>query len=253
MSQKNISDDKRSTDMTKKRPGISNLFSMTLYLVVILGAVFMVLDVSMPIIENMKDTASVQTAENNLLNLNEKIRQTANNPKYEARSYNFEFNQGSYQFKNNSVIYQIKTNSEIVTPHRSIRKGDLILSANAVTEVYQSSIKNKSCYMIENQYIKACINKIGGPNKTKPLNNSNLLLYYYNKNLKKTLNATLNIKINQRADTARGYGFTEAEKLGKSQGEGKVRAKLNSKSGFNYTIEFSLTSGSDFLQVEVSQ
>ncbi len=86
------------------------------------------------------------------------------------------------------------------------------------------------------------------------IDTEDLILQYYNKDADESLDADFSITLqtNQPVDfTHNGTGYVEPVLTGDNLGRGELEAEVRSFFGIDYTVTFTLRSGSDFLQVDV--
>ncbi|MCJ7450498.1 MAG: LamG domain-containing protein [Candidatus Nanohaloarchaeota archaeon QJJ-9] len=82
----------------------------------------------------------------------------------------------------------------------------------------------------------------------------NLLVSYNNTDTGVKLgNPEIRATINSEKSSSYGFGYTEAETLGRNLPEGKIDAKVKSLAGIEYTLNINLVSGSDFLDIELDR
>ncbi|MFB6166979.1 MAG: LamG domain-containing protein [Candidatus Nanohaloarchaea archaeon] len=142
--------------------GVSPLISMVFYVAVIVSAIAIVMGVAMPTLERMQETAAIQGSMNTLQTIDQMVRSVASEGKYSTRTTTLRFGRGQYVFDNETgeLYYRIDTTSNIVSTHTSVKRGPVLLSANADVSLNTTEINGIDCYMMTNQYLEACIRKI---------------------------------------------------------------------------------------------
>lgn len=233
------------------KKAISPLIGMVLLVIVIVASTSLVLNVGFPMMERMKDTSSIKENINFLRDLDSKIRRVSTEGTLSSRSIDLIFNRGQYYCDNdtNSLIYSLDTESHFISSQTSKNVGNVILSSDASVSTNSTLINDTPCYMMENTHLKACIKKLGSEDNLTEVDTSQLLVYYYNKDLERELNVNLSVYPNDNNSLIQASGFTELRKEGEYIGKGRVTAHVM-KGNINYKIIFELRSGSDFLIIE---
>lgn len=144
------------------RRGVSQLVSLALYVAIAIAAIGIALTIGMPQIETMQETASLQNSIDFLTKIDTAIREVAAEGQYSSRTVNLHFRRGSYAYdpELRELYYELDTDSGIISTHASQHIGPVRLSANADVSVTNATRNGIECYLLENQYLEACIRKI---------------------------------------------------------------------------------------------
>lgn len=236
--------------------GVSEIVTMALYVGVAVTAISGALTVGVPTIENMQDAASIQKAQNFMSQVDSSVQEVVSEGEGSTRTLSTNFDRGQLYFENktNSLVYELQTDASVISPQATRRTGNVILSSNADVSVHNTSVNGTPCYMMENEYIKACIENVGRQSSQENINTSDLLVLYEFKNpdgADKQLNGNISVKLNDIDSTSYGNGYTTATETGDFRGTGEVVATVASDYGFTYNIYFRLPTGSDFIKVDV--
>lgn len=232
--------------------GVSEIATSAIYVGVTVSAISVAISAGVPALENLQDAASVEQAQQFMQELDSNVQTVASEGEGSTRTLQGDFDRGELYFDNesNSMIYELETSADVISPQTTTRDGDVMLSSSANVKVNKSSVDGTDCYMMENDYIKACIKDVGSESNYQDIDSSELLLLYRYKPENRDLDANLTVELNDEESTGYGQGFTTAE-TGEFIGTGEIRATISSDFGFTYDIVFRLPTGSDFLQVDV--
>lgn len=236
--------------------GASQLVTMGMYVAVAVTAISAALNVGVPAIENMQEAASIEKAQNFMQQVDNSVEEVVSEGEGSTRTVSVNFDRGETYFDNqsNSLVYALETDASVISPQTSRRNGNIILSSNADVSVSNTSVDGTPCYMMENQYLKACIKNVGNETSQESINTSKLLVHYEFKNGEdpaQQLDGDMKIEMNNVDSTSYGTGYTRAENTGDYIGTGEVVATVTSDYGFVYDVYFRLPTGSDFLRVDV--
>lgn len=232
--------------------GISEIASSAIYIGVTVSAISVAITAGVPALENMQEAASVRQAQQFMQQLDSNVQTVVSEGEGSTRTVSGDFDRGRMYFddETNALIYELETDSNIISPQTTTRNGNVVLSSSANVEVNQTEVSETDCYMMENEYVRACIKDIGSSSNYQNITVSELLTLYEFKETGRELGANLSVELNSRNSTSYGSGYTTAES-GEFIGTGEVRATISSEYGFTYDIVFRLPTGSDFLQVDV--
>ncbi len=144
------------------RTGLSPLVSAVTYTALIVAAVGIALNVGMPIVDRMQDTAAIENSIDALTDLDAQIRRVAAEGRFSSRTQTLRFQRGQYQFNNETgrLYYEIDTESNLISTHSAFERGPVLISADADVSVTRSSVNGTNCYLMENVYIEACVRAI---------------------------------------------------------------------------------------------
>ncbi|MDY6773769.1 MAG: LamG domain-containing protein, partial [Candidatus Nanohaloarchaea archaeon] len=144
------------------RKAVSPLLSMAFYIAIVLAGVTIVLNVGMPMLERMQETAAIQHSVEQFNELDSVVRTVAGEGRYSSRTFRLSFDRGRITFNNasDSLVYRIKTTSGIISTHTAVRQGEVVLSANAEVEVNRSEVDGIDCYRIVTEELSACVRQV---------------------------------------------------------------------------------------------
>lgn len=235
------------------RKGISEIATAALYIGISVTAISAALTVGAPAIENMRDAAAISEAQTFMQDLDSSVQQVVSEGMGSTRTVSVNLQRGRMYFENDTdaLVYELQTDADVISPQSSKENGNVVLSSSANVEVYNDTVDGIDCYMMENEHIKACIKQVGNASTFDSINTTNLLTYYEFKDDSKELNGNLTVKLDELDDTSYGDGYTQVDRFGTFVGTGRVKAHVASDYGYTYDVIISLSTGSDFLKVDV--
>ncbi|MFB6145195.1 MAG: hypothetical protein ABEJ99_01680 [Candidatus Nanohaloarchaea archaeon] len=236
--------------------GASQIVTMSMYIGITIAAISGAMTVGLPALQNQQQAASIQKAQHFMQVMDKNVQEVVSEGQGSTRTIRLSLDRGRLYYDNatNALIYELKTDAPVISPQSSRRTGNVILSSSAKVTVNETTVDGTPCYLMENEHVRACIRKVGSPDKREQINTSDLLVLYEFKgeNGNKRLNANMTVKLNDISGTANGKGFTDPITTGNFIGTGKVKATIDTNPNpFTYDIIFSLPTGADFLKVDV--
>lgn len=230
------------------RHGVSEFISVVMTVAIAVVAIGLALNIGMPQITDVEDTAAIEHNINVLQRIDTAVKEVAQQPRFGAQTIGITFRRGQYQFDNESgeFYYTLKTNSPMIGTHATQFFGPVRVSANADVSVANATIDGIPCYLMENDHLRACIKNIQEGNTVRT---NETLVQLYNKDENTVFNGTLVTQINGTNTSMTGTGYTTPKETGASLSRGRVTAHLDTSEG-TYNITYSLPSGADFLSVE---
>lgn len=145
-----------------RRRGVSEFVSIVFYVAIVVAAIGIVLNVALPRIGTMEETAAVENNVNAMQELDSAIRSVASEGRYSTRRLGLTFKHGEYGFDNatGTFYYQVETESGMISPHSTITMGGVDVSASAAVSVANDTVNGVDCYRVENEALSACIRQL---------------------------------------------------------------------------------------------
>ncbi|MDY6770803.1 MAG: hypothetical protein SV186_02470 [Candidatus Nanohaloarchaea archaeon] len=231
--------------------GQSVLLSYAIYIGLGLSAVYIVVSSGVPILEDMQDTAAIQSQVDQLSSLADKIQRVSRQTTGAQKRVRVQIDRGSLFIENESIVYEIKTGSGIITAGSKRRFGNVVLSANAQTSVMKTTYNGTECYRMANQYIETCVKAFGTETSFEQGYLNETVLYLENHRINKTLHPDLSLAINGNSSIDAGRISARPVATGQYLGQGRLLLFVDPDGRPTYTVAVQLRSGSDFLQIEV--
>jgi hypothetical protein len=233
-----------------------SLISGVIFLALTISAAFIVYETAVPVIKKMQSAAVIEQMKNTFVELNKIIKKVASEGEGSRRSVDIKIDFGKLVVnETEDVIYwEYETDAPVMSPRTMQTYGDIIIGSNLDTKAYEANytLVNPEipAYVMENEHLKVYIRKIGSTTNYENYNTSQLLLAIYQKDLDRWLNneGFLEISIDNEETSKTGNGYTTLEKTGNFLPFATVTAYMNS-SYKKYYINFTLESGTDFLEI----
>lgn len=152
--------------------------------------------------------------------------------------------------ENDTIYWEHECNAPIISPRTFKTLGNVMVGANMDTSATEGVCKGQDAFILENNYLKVCLRKIGSPDNFTSYNTTQILLGIYNKDFKQWLPMEyVEISLDNNQSSTTGEGYTKLEREGYHLPYGEVTAYIESDYGINYNIKFVLESGEDFLLI----
>lgn len=232
--------------------GVSEIATAAILVGVTVVTTGVVLEVSGPAIEEMQDGAAIERSVSFMNFVDDNIRSVASEGEGSTRTVSVDFDRGEFNVdsEDDSFSYGLETSSDVVSPQTQVERGAVSLSSNAVVGVQEEEVDGEECFMMENDKIKACIQKIGAEDDLQNINSSELITYYEVKDGGER-DIDFMVEVNEEFESSYGTGYSYAQETGSNQVRGDVFANINAESGLDYRVLFQLYSGADFLSIRV--
>lgn len=218
------------------------------------AAIGIVYQAAVPVIGRMQAAATIDNMRENMIELDQIITEVASEGKGSKRTIFIDPNPGTlYVNDSENIIYWFyETSALIFSPRTSQIFGNLRIGSNLDTSAQEGSFDGTNAYILENEHLIVYINRTGNTTSFSDMVTTDLLLGIYQKDLQKYLNlSSMNVSIDDRAESTFGNGYTTLMETGKNLPFGVVSAYMNS-TYLPYFINFTLESGTDFLTIEVN-
>ena len=231
------------------RKGISPLLAGAMYVAIALTAITIIVQVGNPLVKDIQDSIAIDNAKDMLATLDRTIREVSAEGRGSTRVVPIEFKRGRLIIDDdtNQIFYKIDTKVEVVSPGTRREIGNLFITAN--TDVSVSS--NSTHFIMENDHIRAALQKIGSEADYQPINLSEIIdsvRFNIGEREETDFQGSVDILIDNNATRSAGNGYTKAVAEGSGLAEGIVIAHVNN-TDLEYDVRISLRSG-DFLEIK---
>jgi len=226
--------------------------SGVLFLAFLIVATAIVYMAGIPIIQNLQCSATVEKMKSSFADMDGVIQEVSSEGKDSKRVLSLNVDEGKIYVsgEKDTIDWSYECNAPIFSPRTFQAFGNVIMGANLETSAYEGSCKGQDSFILENEYLKACLKKIGSPDNLTSYATTEILLGLYQKDLGEWLPMQyLEISLDSNQNSTAGEGYTELERSGYNLPYGEVKAYMESDYGINYNIKFVLESGEDFLTI----
>jgi hypothetical protein len=228
------------------------MVSYALYVGIGLSAMYIAVSSATPYIEDMRDTAAIQRQMDTLTELDQLVRQMSQMAEGAQSTQTVQVDRGEMFLENQTIVYELTTRSDIISSGSSREIGEILLSANAQSTLVETTHDGTPCYRMENQYVEACIKKIGGEDSFDSASLDELLLYMYHKPQQEMVEPTLDVVLDEDDMTAEGQIRTEPVAVGDHLGTAEVVVFVKPSDRPTYELDIRLHSGADYLHTSVN-
>jgi len=215
--------------------------SATIYILVAVTALVIILAATQPLINRMRDKATVQKQKETMVALDEQITGVAEEGAGSQRVVPIDILEGQIVVKNEGLVYEVETESKVVESGSQIELGNLIISSGNDVNAYEDN----NSYVLENSKVRVILIKTNNLGNTSDIIQEITL---------KSTNATVDgfeFEVDSTDTTELETGsYTELDNEGNALGSASVTAHCNQTKNI-YDLVFTLDSEADFLRVDV--
>ncbi|MBU3958134.1 MAG: hypothetical protein KKB25_03600 [Nanoarchaeota archaeon] len=239
-----------------KTKALSLLISFVLITAIIIVAISVVLAVGLPAIERAKDAALISEAKNIMQSIDSAARQVLFEGNGAQRVFSVSSTGGDYfvEKSTDTVKFKLNSISGVIDPGTRKTEGNLLIIAGADVKAseYDADSDGTSELVLENSRILFAVRKIGNSSSYAAVNNSQLVkLIQLKENSLNITPADSSTIIDNSLLSVNGTGYTQLAQTGDLLREASIKAYIESGSGANYEIWYTLRSNADFVLEEV--
>ncbi|MFH1431867.1 MAG: hypothetical protein ABIG84_01500 [archaeon] len=229
-----------------KKKAVSEMIGGVLFIAIGLAAVILVIQLSTPRINDMKDSIAIDQSKDTLATIDRVIRDIASEGPGSTRILPIQVKGGKLTIDgdSNRIYYEIDTNAEIISPRTKRRIGNLWFTSNTNASLYNDSTH----YYLENEHLLVNITKYGSPTNPASMNPDFLIDGINFKDRNQAITDNITIHIDGSALSGTGYNYAEEE--GNDIARATIYNIINTAT-INYTIKITLESGEDFIHIQV--
>ncbi len=232
--------------------GASEIITAVMLLGVTVVSSGVVLEVTGPAIDNIRDDSAVDRSVSFLNFVDERVREVASEGEGSTRTVQVDLDRGEFEVNDSEDTfgYSLETGSASISPQSQTTIGAVQLASNANVKVKEETRNGEECFLMESDKVEACIKKVGSEDNLQSINSSEMITYYSVKDSGE-MDLNFDVELNSDPQSSHGEGYTYAEELGSNQPYGTVWSVINAENNMNYRISFRLYSGADFLSIRV--
>lgn len=229
------------------------IISGVIFLAITIMATMVVYQASLPVISKLQAAAYVEKSKDTFTRMDKIIKDVASEGKGSKRTISIENDAGKMVFNGttDTIYWEYETDSLVFSPRTYQKYGNLKIGANLNVDAYEGTYNSQPALILENEYLRAYIKKIGSQSNFTTLNTSSILLAIYNKDTMQWFNnpQMLQISIDNTPESETGNGYSMLEESGYDLPYGTVTCYVNT-SYISYFVNITLEAGSDFLIIE---
>lgn len=235
--------------MFKIKKGITPLISGVLYFGISMAAIVVILDTVVPWMETTKDQIAIDYAKKNIADLDSIITTVASEGEDSSRIISLDIKRGKYfvDEASNVVYFEINVSKDILSPRFITKTGNVFFGS----QLNSKAIDHGSYYILENQYLRVNISKVGNATSHSTMYTSDIINSMYFKEKEVYLyKENITILPENYVDEGNGTGYVYLEEDGILLPNAIAIAHMaNANSGSSYDLYFDLPSDSDFLML----
>lgn len=239
--------------MTK---ALSILISFVLVTAIIIVAISVVLSIGLPAIDRAKEAALISEAKNIMQSIDSAARQVLFEGNGAQRVFSISSTGGDYfsEKSTDRILFKLNSISGVIDPGTYKKEGNLIISAGTDVKAseYDANSDGTNELVLENSRILFAVKKIGNSSNYAVMNNSQLVkLIQLKENSLNITPSDSSTIIDNSLLSVNGTGYTQLMQTGDLLREASIKAYIQSDSGANYEIWYTLRSNADFVLEEV--
>lgn len=235
------------------------ILSGIIFIALTISATVIVYEAGMPVVKRMQAAAILEKMKDTFTELDRIVRQVASEGLGSKRTVYLSIDTGKLTVNGteDTIIWEFDTDAFILSPRTSQRFGNIEIGSNMKTRAYQGNYTLTTpeipCYIMENEHLKVYIRRIGSISSPASYSTNQLAVAIYQKDRGVWLNNTgfLEILLDDADSSKSGTGYTVLERTGNHLPYATVTARMNSTYA-PYWINFTLESGTDFLEIGAS-
>ncbi len=230
------------------------LVSAVMLLALTISVMALIYHMGMPVIDKMQKRAVFEKAKSQFAYIDQKIEEVASEGNHSRRVVNINLPLGrtGVDSTSNALIWEMLSTEPVIPPRTAEYSGNMIAGTNLNTSVHTGSYNGTPAYVLSNSHLTVYLRKLGSQKQTESCTTGDIFLAAYQKDLSEWLPIeSINISIDSNPLSTSGQCYTSAERLGDNLPYGMVTLHMFSQY-LNYTVRFTLGSGTDFLEVQGS-
>jgi hypothetical protein len=218
--------------------------SAILYVLVVVLAMTLILEATVPLINNMKDKTVFSKQKELFLSLNDYFREISQEGSGSQRTIPVYIDKGIMTTEGGKLKWEMETKSKIIEPRTKIELGNLVVASNADVKAYELDANlTNGTIVLENKFLIINISRIGNLTNQTDYETSSIINSFFTKKTKETIVPAIDFTLGNESS---GFGYTELVDSGNDLPFARVYAHLN-----NQTLELKLEAGTDFIQARI--
>ncbi len=145
----------------------------------------------------------------------------------------------------NNIYFSIPAGYDVMPPSYKKEEDGLIVASGSDVSVFI----NGSSSIVENNALMVSFSNIGNETSPQSIDTSKIINYIMFKKTGKKIHPPLHVFINGK-DESIGTGYSYPVVIGPNLNLGRIVAKISS-TDYNYTVIYTLPSGSDYIDVKI--
>lgn len=228
--------------------GIAPLISGIIYSIIALAVTGIVLSVSVPYIENLKDTTEINKAKKTVSEIDSEIQKVASSGKGSTAVIHLNITDEQLQIDSNSDVIKVEKDTSIKIVKNRFRQnqGNIFVCNNCTVNAFAQQTSDANILVLENKRIRIEFLRVDS-NTQIPL--TNIIRKIILKDNNSQFSGTINFYLDNYSSINNNITTRLAEE-GYSIGKGEVEAYISS-SYYTASVRFVLESDFDFLLIKI--
>lgn len=219
--------------------------SAVLYVLMTAIIMVIVLEAGVPLLKEMRDKAVFVQTRDNFISLNQHIEDVSNAGPGSQRLVPIQVKKGYLKVDNEKIKWYMDTTADVIEPMTKISTGNVKIASDSDVDAYASG----DYLIMENFYIHAGFNKIGNESYYENITSTTILDYMKFRGTGALANGTYSFLVD--GSSVSGNGYTKLDEAGYDKDKAILRAFINTTSGTNYTIIFTMYGDADFMTINI--
>ena len=226
--------------------------AIVVFAVVIVIAIVLFNTVS-PLIEEGKQTQAVNDAKQTLKTIDNVLNQLAVESTGAKRTIDVDLQSGRFIFSGKQGSMRIKLDDvNILKPGTVVQDENIIMSGGGSLRSYEYDVLNdgQTDLVMENSLVQLAVKKLGTQSNPVFINTSSIVAQIQNKRQHINMTPTTGIFVNDISNSSFWIGYIELASMNNVE-RNSIVLHMNSTSGIRYDASFSMSSGLDYIELEI--
>ena len=231
-----------------------SLLSATIAISIVIASSVIVLNVISSTIDEGKALQSFKSAKQTM----EEIDTTMSELIFEAtgakRSMEIDIDEGELIVSGSEDKIKFRLNDiDILETGTRIKEGNVVIASGPTMNAYEKDINSDGTtdLVLENDAVLFAVKKYGSSSSFEFINTTGMITLMRIKNLNVDVTPKSGIFIDEKTNSSYGYGYSELTEQGYNIPSAGIRLWLNSYANITYEALFTLSAGSDFIELEI--
>ncbi len=226
-----------------------SMVAAVVFIAITISAMALIYQSGVPIIQRMQSSASLDRMASSFSELDSTIQRVASEGNGSRRVLDFDTGEGrlSIDTDNDNIEWQLDAEYAVIRPRSARFLGNVAYGSNLEASLEEVTYQSQQAHLLENDHLMVYLRRLP-TDQTYSIHT--LLMDIYQKDINEFLPmSSLNISLDGDPSSTSGTGRTEAERLGQNLPHATVTAFMDSTYA-DYSVDFTLESGADFLTIE---
>lgn len=223
---------------------------------IIVGSTLLVLNSVTPLIKEGKSTQAFTEAKNTLATVDQSVQQLLAEAVGARRQVDLNIREGKLIISGDEEKIKIRLEGFTLSqPGATVQEGNIVIQSGAFIDAVEEDIDGdgNTDLVLRNRALTFAIRKTGNSSSWASINTSTMITRVFNNRTNTTIVPGSGIYINDRGDTTAGTGYSLLTNQGREIESSSILVFVNSTAGITYEALFTLTAGTDFIDLQVKK